>query len=193
MDQEPLSSAQEEFDKVPSLAAFPSLVPPRVSVHTIAESTLTGITLTDEFVMPTEIDDVYHQLEVLSTEIRGLQHRDDTLGSGRDFNRQKAARTIQAGIDQLRVEVQHLRNRTPTPTSDPGRTSPEAPKADPLAMLNDLILLRSEIEELLVEQMHLDRSQIERLPSYHSRKAPAFDVGPRPPLPHQDKSVEFLP
>lgn len=149
----------------------------------MAASTSSGITLTDEICPPsTEMDDVYRQLEALSHEVQSLQQEDAPRTPEQSCPPHKTARTIQAGIDQLRVDVHRIRYRTPTPTADHSiQEAAEGATADHASLYNDLVQLRTEIDELLIEQ--IQSGQTERLPSYHSRKALAFDTEPLPPVP----------
>lgn len=156
----------------------------RLSFQTIAESAGSTITLTDEiFPLPSEVDDVYNQLEALSAEVRRLRNAEEKHLFKRLSTRRAPARSIQAGIDQLRADVQRLRHRSGSPSSGDHSTSQRPGDTDPLAMLRDLAFLRGEIEELLAEQ---NMSEVERLPSYHSRRAGhVHDPQIPPPLPQQ--------
>ena len=128
------------------------------------------------------MDDVYRQLEALSHEVQSLQQEDEPWTPERSSPPHKTARTIQASIDQLRADVHRMRHHTPTPITDhPSQEATEGANANHMSLYNDLVQLRTEIDDLLIEQTQ--SGQVERLPSYHSSKALAFDTEPLPPVP----------
>ena len=178
---------QDIFTKLPpstTSSTRPFLA--RLSFQTFAESTATGITLTDEiFPLPSDVEEVYSQLEALSVEVQKFREADeDGVPEEHRFSRRVHAVTqdVHASIDQLRMEIQRLRRRSGTGTGT--GTGITAADADLMHMLREVDILRAELHEA-VGQTDSD-SSIERLPSYHSRKTvrdhPAHEETP-PPLP----------
>lgn len=152
------------------------------------------ITLTDEiFPLPSEVDDVFNQLEALSSQVQRLQRAEDISIFRRASARRAPAATVQAGIEQLRMNVQRLRCRSGSPSSGDHSTSQCNGDVNPTEMLRTLELLRGEIEEL-IEQVNGDMvsDASERLPSYHSRRAVhVLTPDLAPPLPHQDYAKDM--
>jgi hypothetical protein len=184
---DPLTASQasftirDKFGKVPHSAGSSCPFLARLSFDLGTESATTGATLTDETLpIPSEVDDIYCQLEALSAEVRSLQCTEEQPERERD----SPTRALQTSIDQLRMDVQRLRCHNPTPTTRLSSTGAEGVLIDPSSMPGGLALLQTEIEELLIKQMHLDTVQFERLPIHHSRKVLASYSGYLQHLPH---------
>lgn len=185
-DNTPTTSpnAQEEFSKMPMSASSTRPFLARLSFQTVAESTTTGITLTDEiFPLPSEVEDVFNQLEALSAEVQKFRETESADIPQEQQSRPPRTPTpdVHANFEQIRAEVQRLRHRSGSPSAG----QPCTTGTSPLTMLRELDLLRAELQEILAGQVG-DEASVERLPSYHSRKT--IDVRNRseevpPPLP----------
>ncbi|GJE84403.1 hypothetical protein PsYK624_004790 [Phanerochaete sordida] len=210
---DPSPNTQTEFMKALNTPRSPHPFLARLSFQTLAESVgASTMTLTDEiFPVPAEVDDVYNQLEALSAEVRQLQRAEQQVEqqaaqqAGRETaytqlpprqrvsGRRTTSRTVQAGIEQLRADVQRLRRRSGTSSGAHG-SGQHTGGAEPSEMLQNLVFLRAEIDELLreVNQNSESTEGCERLPSYHSRRAVhGVDSESPPPMPPQTLNKSY--
>lgn len=157
---------QDIFTKLPTSASSARPFLARLSFQTFAESTTTGVTLTDEiFPLPSEVEDVYSQLEALSVEVQKFRETEEVSEEHRLSRCVRAVtQDVHANIGQLRMEIQRLRRRSGTNTG----TGVTTADVDLMHMLREVDMLRAELHDA-VRQTDND-SSIERLPSYHSRK-----------------------
>ncbi|KIP12700.1 hypothetical protein PHLGIDRAFT_133281 [Phlebiopsis gigantea 11061_1 CR5-6] len=172
---------QDIFTKLPTPASSARPFLARLSFQTFAESTTTGVTLTDQiFPLPSEVEDVYSQLEALSVEVQKFRETEEVSEEHRLSRCVRAVtQDVHANIGQLRMEIQRLRRRSGTNTG----TGVTTADVDLMHMLREVDMLRAELHDA-VRQTDSE-SSIERLPSYHSRKTThgyTADDAP-PPLP----------
>ena len=208
---------------------------------------------------PSEVEEIYAQLEVLSTQVESLQKRDSSIYTSKPESIRRhtqETRRIQEDVEMLRLDINRLKSGshlghgysnyatstiagsvasnfatansimsntdslTPltrrasmsngtvasasrntnytTNNENPSTsqsTSPPQSGPGPLQLLRDLALLRSEIDELLIQVQDVhgnSPSMMERLPSYSSRthsrrpskaREEEEPVPPLPPLP----------
>lgn len=150
-----------------------------LAFQTKSQSAASDVTLTDEiFPLPSEVEDVYGQLEALSVEVQRFKDTEDLPPEQPSRLHRTPTRDVQANFKQLHMEIQRLRHRSRTPSSSGTRTV----RADPMTMLHELDLLRAELHDILVERTS-DEVSIERLPSYHSRKAATIHLSEEPEVP----------
>lgn len=152
---------------------------------------LVGSLSTEIFPLPSEVEDVYQQLEALTTEVDSLYVREKAAQAGLNGASFTRSERMQAGIAALRTEVDRLKRYSMN--TNTGRCNDESPsgaavsRSIPMDMLRELAILRAEIEEMLMQQMGSVTPTMERLPSYSSGHAtlrgPCTRRETPPPLP----------
>lgn len=150
-----------------------------------------GSLSTEIFPLPSEVEDVYQQLEALTTEVDSLHVREKAAQAGLNGASFTRSERMQAGIAALRTEVDRLKRYSMNTST--GRCNDESPsgaavsRSIPMDMLRELAILRAEIEEMLMQQMGSVTPTMERLPSYSSGRPTLRGLCTRletpPPLP----------
>ncbi|KAI0347417.1 hypothetical protein BDW22DRAFT_524585 [Trametopsis cervina] len=136
-------------------------------------------------VLPSSVEDIYTQLEVLSTEVQSIRRRDSSVHPKEVEARgqSESMRRVQEAVENLRVDIHRLKYGEAN--SDDSHQTSTGPLR-PLELLRDLALLKAEIDDVLVQQHVGSSLSMERLPSYKTiecRRQPRKPVPPLPPLP----------